>query len=106
MQFDYLNKKRICGGIFIHHEKENRQTKCQLVENIKLFDEGKSNHRCTIILMRVDVLCREAGTKQTVRRSSSVATQARGNPVWASGAQVQTSEQGYAMKNKENKRYR
>jgi len=50
-----LNKKRIYEGIFIHHEKENRQTKCQIIENIRLFGEGKINHRFTITLMRVDV---------------------------------------------------
>jgi len=39
-----LNKKRIYEGIFIHHEKENHKVKCQVFENMKLFDEGKINH--------------------------------------------------------------
>ena len=39
-----LNKKRIYEGIFIHHKKENHKVKCQVFENMKLFDEGKINH--------------------------------------------------------------
>jgi len=71
MQSDHLdknlNKKRPYEGIFIHYEKQNRQIKCQLIENIKLFGEGKINHRFTITLMRIDVFWWEVGTRQTVR---------------------------------------